>query len=780
MKNQLETIRPGAHATGINLRNLLLKVNKQELLENVCLLLLCRICFPGYLFSPFGISFFGALFKKHKRLSYILSAAIGVLSVNFPIFSLKYGGAIAITAALSVIFSRELQGKRMLSSLLPAGALLLNGTVYVIAEGFFAYDALMLISECGVTFLSYFALDKTVDLFSSFRKRSMLEPAETVGIVFFSGTLVLSLALMENMLPVAHVAAITVILPLSLACGFAISCPAGAMFGLCLGLAGSYSAQTVCVYCLASLFSGLAKRYGRIGVSVSFLLSGFAATVLLCPETNGVITAAYVALAALILFFVPDSFLKKFGALQAQIKEEEAAGERIRKTVETKLSDTIATMDSVSTVFKEVLEDLYETDADAHAAVFDNTAGAICANCSLSNFCWRKSREETLTCMEKMFGIMERKNALAKGDIPQEFTDMCIRRDAFVTELSKNYEAYKITRMWAGRVQESRRLVADQFSNISMVLQNMQKSLKEEMRSEPELERKIVSALDRRGILADKVTVCSGDGFSVTMDKVSCGENLVCATTVAAAVSEVLEVPMLREHRECDSHICHLKFSEQTRFVADIAQASATRTHSSGSGDSALTFPCGNGKIALVLSDGMGSGEKAHFLSSITTRLAKKLLTAGFDKESCVRLINNILMINADRDAFATIDLAMINLYTGTMEFVKTGSANSYVQTATGAETVYASSLPAGLMQPLEPDYDMRYMTAGDYLIMASDGITDVLDTPDQNEIFRIAEGFHGSAQTLANNILNAALAYTDGTAYDDMTVFVCAISENM
>jgi len=184
--------------------------------------------------------------------------------------------------------------------------------------------------------------------------------------------------------------------------------------------------------------------------------------------------------------------------------------------------------------------------------------------------------------------------------------------------------------------------------------------------------------------------------------------------------------------------------------------------------------------VAIVLSDGCGSGEQAHFLSSITTNLAKNLLSAGFDKETCVRLINNILMMNADRDTFATIDLAIINLYTGTMEFVKSGSANSYIKTKSGTETVYATSLPAGLMHGLEPDYDMRYMQSGDYLIMVSDGITDILDTADKNEIFSLAEGFTGSAQTLADRILAEALNAAGGTAYDDMTVFVCAVSENM
>ena len=781
MKNELNTYtRPGALFRNTGIGEVFSKLDKMEIIENVFLLLLCRICFMGYLVSPFGVAYFAAVFLKRRRPAYVLCAVIGILSVGYTTFSFKYGGTILIIAAISAIFSKELSGKKIFPALICSGALFINGMIYVIAEGFFAYDTLLLLAECGGACLSYFAFDKLVLLVRTSPRRRIFESAETISLVILCGTVVLSVALIDNMLPFAHVLAITVILALSVSCGFSVSCPAGVVFGLCLGIASVYPPQTVCIYCLSALASGFVKRYGKFGAAAAFAVTSFAATMLMCPESNGIITVSYVALATLILLFIPDKFLNRFGALAIKAKEEAAAGDRIRNAVETKMTQTINSIDSVSVVFRDVLDSLLEQNGETHGVIFDNTADTVCKKCTLCKFCWNKNRDDTLSYMNAMYKTMERKNSISKHDVPQEFSDMCIRCEPFVSELNKNYEAYKITRMWAGRVMESKRLVAEQFNNISMILKNMKTSLAEQMNCEPELEHKIATALDRRGISANKINVSAGDGFTVTMDKVSCGRNLVCSTTVAAAVSEVLEVPMLRENRECSDDVCHLKFSQQTRFVTDIAVASATRDKSSGSGDVALSFPCGNGKTAVILSDGMGSGEKAHFQSSITAQLAKNLLSAGFDKETCVRLINNILMMNADRDTFATIDLCIVNLYTGSMEFVKTGAANSYIKTASGSETVYASSLPAGLVQGLEPDYDMRYMKSGDYLIMASDGITDVLDSPDHNEIFDIAEGFTGSAKVLADNILNAALSYTDGIAYDDMTVAVCAVSENM
>ncbi len=780
MKQQLETYTHSKTPLLPQLGEMLSKIRKTDLTEHMMLLLLSRICFMGYLASPFGIAYFAALFFRKPKLSLALVALAGICSVNYLTFALKYGGAFFILAVVAILFRTELGTKRRLRGLITASALCISGAVYVVTEGFFAYDVILLVAECGMAFLAYFIFDKATEAIRTAEKRTVFEHTETVSMMILGGTVVLSISLINSFLPVGHILAILAILVLSVSCGFEVSCAAGAVFGLGIGLADSYSAQTVCIYTISAFAAGMMKRYGKIGVSAAFAFISFAVTVLLCPESGGIVTVSYVALAATLLFLIPDRVLAGFGTLTASFREEEAIGERIRDTVKHELDKTVTSIDAVSSVFQDVLTDMFETNEEPHGVIFDNTADSVCKKCTLCKYCWNKNREETLSCMTKMFHVLEHHNTISKNDIPQEFTDMCIRRDAFINELNKHYEAFKINRMWAGRVAESKRLVAEQFGNISMILKTMKDSLSRKMCFEPELEQKIVASLDRRGISAGKVTVCGGDGFSVSMDKVSCGESRVCSTTVAAALSEVLEVPMLRENRVCSDSICHLTFSQQTRFVTDIATASVTRKHSRGSGDNVSYFPCGDGKIALILSDGMGSGEKAHFLSSVTIRVAKNLLSAGFDKETCVRLINNILMTDTDRDTFATIDLALLNLYTGTMEFVKTGATNSYVKTDSGFETVYASSLPAGLMPSLEPDYDLRYMKAGDYLIIASDGITDILDAPDRNEILEIAEGYEGNAQTLADQILNAALSYSDGVAYDDMTVMVCSISEHM
>lgn len=779
MKNELETLKRQGSFRGNIFADIFKAFDKTEIAELVFLFLLSRICISGHLLSPFGPALFTALFVKEKRLSYPVFAVLGVLSAGFGAFTFKYIGIILIISSILVIFAPEIKKNSFAPSAVCAGAVFLNGMVYVIAEGFFAYDALLLALECLSVIPLYFALEKATVLIKTITYRKIFEQQEIFSLLILCAITVLSISLMENLLPIGHVLSICMILILSISCGYSVSCPAGVIFGLCLAAESVYQAQTICIYCIASLASGLLKKYGKIGTAIAFSLSSLVFTILICPESNGIVTVSYVALATLILFFIPDKFIAKFGSLRLRARHEFSQSQKIRSAVDTCLAEKIESIDSVNLVFRDVLNSYVSQNGENHGIIFDKTASAVCKKCSLCNFCWSKNREDTLNLMNSMYKTMEHKDTLKKSNVPQEFSDKCIKCDMFLTELNKNYEAFKVSKMWAGKVLESKKLVAEQFLNISMILKNIKLTLSEKMCTEPELEGKIAAALDRKGISAEKIYVSSGDGFSVSLDKVSCGKMNVCETKVAAALCEVLEVPMLREIKNCENDICHLKFSQKTRFLADISTSATPCINSFGSGDSVLHFPIGNGKIAIILSDGMGTGENASFQSSVTTNLAKKLLTSGFDKETTVRLINNILMLNADKETFSTIDLCILNLYTGAMEFVKYGAANSYIKAENENETIYASSLPAGVLDNASPDFDMRYMKAGEFLIMASDGVCDVLDTQEENEILSLANGFTEGAKELSELILNTAVARSGGAPLDDLTVVVCKILEN-
>jgi len=777
MKHELENLKPEANVRQISLKDLFTKLSSRELTENIILFLISRICFMDYMISPFGVTLYSVLFFRGKRPSYVLFAVLGIFSSGMPLFYFKYIGSLLITMSIQLIFAKELVHKRRLAAAVTALAVFLNGVVYVLLEGFFVFDTLLLLFECAVSFVAFFVFDKAVNALRAYTYKHTADPIDVICITLLLSTVVLSLSFTQNFWPIAHVVSVFFILFLSLTYGFGMCTPAGAVFGIALGFNTAFPAQIVCIYTISSLLSGLFGRYGRLAVSGAFTFSSLITTLLLCPEANGILTVSYVAAACLILFFVPDRALTIMAAAANKPRKEALYTQRVKEAVSSAVLKTIDSIDSVGTIFHEVIESFHDTKYDSSDAVFDATAEAVCKNCSLYRFCWQKDKSKTLSCTQRMYSVMESKNTISKKETPKEFLDMCIRSDAFLCELNKNYEAFKVTKMWSGKVQESKRLVAEQFKNISMVLKNAHASIAKEIDFIPEAERKIAAELSKRGISAEKISVHYRDGYTVTIEKLSCDSKSECDTIIPEIICDVLEVPMVKVPTDCNRAMCSVTFHQKTKLSADVATSATTKAGSAGSGDSFAVFPVDAGKIAIAVCDGMGSGDMASFQSNITVELSKKLLSAGFDKETCVRLINDILMANADKDTFSTIDLCIVNLHTGETEFIKTGSANSYLRLRDGFETVQASSLPAGMVRAIEPDLYTKELCAGDFVIMATDGVTDALELSDKDEILSLCTNFDGTAQELSDSILKRALELSNNTPTDDMTVAVCRLA---
>ena len=49
-------------------------------------------------------------------------------------------------------------------------------------------------------------------------------------------------------------------------------------------------------------------------------------------------------------------------------------------------------------------------------------------------------------------------------------------------------------------------------------------------------------------------------------------------------------------------------------------------------------------------------------------------MDTGFSKQSAVRLINSMMFLKSDRQAFSTIDMSILDLYSGMCEFIKVGA----------------------------------------------------------------------------------------------------------
>lgn len=185
--------------------------------------------------------------------------------------------------------------------------------------------------------------------------------------------------------------------------------------------------------------------------------------------------------------------------------------------------------------------------------------------------------------------------------------------------------------------------------------------------------------------------------------------------------------------------------------------------------------------VAFMLSDGMGSGEGAGQKSRKLLEYLELMLAAGFGRKLSAEMANASVSFWSDGLESATLDLAFVNLWDGTAEFVKLGASTAFLRSREGVDFFHSGSLPAGLIEQAEPDVFHRTLQSGDMLVMVSDGILDSLEDREPERLFaeRIASCHTDNAQALADHLLEEACRMQGGSPADDCTVLVAGIWEN-
>ena len=219
-------------------------------------------------------------------------------------------------------------------------------------------------------------------------------------------------------------------------------------------------------------------------------------------------------------------------------------------------------------------------------------------------------------------------------------------------------------------------------------------------------------------------------------------------------------------------------FMEEPSYHLLTGFAKAVKEGEKVSGDNYSFYEADTGKLVVVLSDGMGSGEKACRDSNRVIEMVERLLEAGFSKEAAAQMINGALAAAGQEENMSTLDICSMDLYTGECEFLKVGAACTYIKRGQLVDRLSAQNLPLGVFQQIEPEVMSRTLQSGDYVIMLSDGILDALSRGLGEEVMPeiIGRMDYTNPNEIANQILTYAIRQSKGQIRDDMTVLVTGI----
>lgn len=204
--------------------------------------------------------------------------------------------------------------------------------------------------------------------------------------------------------------------------------------------------------------------------------------------------------------------------------------------------------------------------------------------------------------------------------------------------------------------------------------------------------------------------------------------------------------------RRVDSLV--VRYKPQVSFCANRPEAD--------NGDRCLCFTGTGCRYYVLLCDGMGTGLGAIEEGRTAAALLKKLLLAGVPASYALRSLNSLFALRG-RAGASTIDLAELQLDTGTGFLYKWGAPASYIISRAGVEKIGTAGPPPGLsVTEAQETVERLSLRRGETLVLCSDGV-------DGEDVLRC--GYVASERPLGE--LAAEILESGGGSDDDATLAV-------
>ncbi|MDD7366532.1 MAG: SpoIIE family protein phosphatase [Clostridiales bacterium] len=316
-------------------------------------------------------------------------------------------------------------------------------------------------------------------------------------------------------------------------------------------------------------------------------------------------------------------------------------------------------------------------------------------------------------------------------------------------------------------------VVSGQLRQAAAFLDELSRAVSRTDDVDPVLSERCAAALEQARCPARRVTATGDARPDVLATLEKDGWTKERAQTAAQALSRALGCRMvpLRPYDQPS-----LRFLAAPRLHIRAGLSVSPLQPNQPCGDTAHIGLLPDGRLLAVLSDGMGSGERAAAESRRTIRLIRTFLEAGLDSVRSLEAINALLQLQSG-ELFATVDLCLIDLQSGEASLSKLGACSSLLLSGGRTRALPGGHLPIGILEKITPGEQHFVMRPGDTLILCSDGVADDLREGQAAWLAEQALALRGQPpQSLAQSLRQAALDRQGGVPADDMSVMVLHI----
>lgn len=765
----------------------------------------------------------------------IIAASLGagipvivVCLVTFIATTIKFGGSGALFFILTMLIffafilikqpvEQEGKNEKFKVGLQITFSVFIVQMVKMLFKGFLVYDLLYNIMIAISTFASYKVFVNSIIIFKEFKRKTVFSIEEVMG-----ASLILAIAVNSFNgfkifgFSVSNILSILIVLVMGWKNGILVGATSGITIGLVVGILTGQEPAILAAYAISGMLSGLLNKLGKVGVVVGFIIGNIALSYVTNGNTIEVIKFQEILIAALGLLAIPKTYKLDISDFASDAK---MLPETTMRTLEEN-KDTINKLNNMSNTISQMAKE-YEnaaativTDEELEKQekqnqemfedeLYNNLEGKE------ENLLYDEIYKNNENIIDEIFNVLIVNEVLTRRDIvkifanhnnyimgfnPESKADDYVASndiDEMLRVINSAYRISKLNFIWKKKLDENKKTMSSQLNGVSEALTNLANNITKEdidlYKKEKEQVKKLLE--EKEIILKDIVIKKEESGKYLinvytnicdTLDGKECGTK-----KISKILTKVFESKMVLQKQVCGLRIgqdtCSYTFSSEDKFKVQVGISKSKKADSIISGDTTLQTKLEDGKYLLALSDGMGSGPEARKSSKIAIKMLERLLQSGFNNDTALKLINTTISANTDSDMYATLDVSILDLYSGDMKFIKNGACPTFIKRNGNVEILKSVTLPTGILDNIDLIEYNHDLEDGDIVVMCSDGIIDSNKNYMNRELWLqelLEEIDSVDTQRIADIILKEAIDNDFGKEKDDMTVIVYKINK--
>ncbi len=532
---------------------------------------------------------------------------------------------------------------------------------------------------------------------------------------------------------------------------------------------------------LTGVGTSLGASHGRFGAAVGFLAAVLIVSMDITELSILQSWWLHAATGLATFLLIPQHMVHQWTVLlpgtKASVHRQAKAESRLQREVNSRFTDLASVFTDLADTFAGLPQE--KSIILDYTAQLDALSEKACQDCPSFAKCWKESFYTTYWNFMDLLTTAEKRGRVSFSDLKDEVKDTCIRPAQLVMSVNYLLEMIRLDAYWRRRIEESHGIVSAQLEGAAQVFKSFASTVQVPTEFVEQYEEKIAVQLKRAGISHQvSVSQSAGGRLEVLLTGSGCSGVHICEGQAEEIVTNVMGEKYTLWQKKCPNKKsgsnCRAVFLPERPYELEVQSSVAARNGGWVSGDTFSRIPLADGKMAFIVSDGMGSGSKAAMESSTTVKLLKELLSCGFERRFAVKIVNSILMLRTPEDSFATVDLAIVDLYSGRVEFTKIGAAPSYILRQDGeVERVQTNSIPLGILQTVDYQSESVCLEPHDTLVMVTDGIVDACKGSvggDEWLLHYLSAPVRQDTSELAKTLL-AKAQHAAGGAQDDQTV---------